>query len=281
MSTELSTITQAEIDELAKLSGADPTLNSQERTPTLKVNYNAEDAQENRLPLGQWFVTDQEVPVYAKTVRIRPLQMHYQYTHYDSDEEKFINQTVFNTSFYEDFLDEKGGVRCGRPDSKTLKDMTDDRKAMYKDISCTRRISCLVSYTGEDKDGNEHTVENMPVVLNLRGANFMAFDDQFYKKLPRGRKMWDFWTELSLTKEKKGSVTYYVIGYTTDMNVPVALDRDVVDTIRHFSTLTSQQNDAIIKKHKASMSGKSSEDFDEGFIPDGADLEGDFDEIPF
>jgi hypothetical protein len=281
MNTELTTITQAEIDELAALTGAAPDTGG-DRLPVLKVNYDSEDAAENRLPLGQMFITEQEIPVYAKSVRIRPLAMHYQYTDFDGDSNKMMNQTVLNTSFKQEFLDEKGTVRCGRPDSKTYKDMSEDRRKMYKNISCTRQVRCLVSYDGEDKDGNAISVCNVPAVLRLKGSNFMPFQDEFEKRLPRGRKFWDYWAEISLEKMKNGSVTYYVMHFDPDLNNPAPLDRDTIDTIKHFAAMVESDNAQVYSKHQAALSKRTQDGSVYDSLDDGADLDGEFDnEVPF
>lgn len=280
MSTAVSTITQVEIDALAAQMGMSQ--NTGEYLPVLKINYNAEDENEKRLPLGQFVVTDQEIPIYAKKVRIRPLAMHYQYQQYDADANKMVNQTVLNTNFRQEFLDEKGTVRCGRPDSKSFRDMSDERKKMYSDITCTRQIRCLVSYEGEDKDGNKHKVENLPAVLRLRGANFMPYEEEFEKRLPKGRKPWDYWAELTLKRQKNGSVTYYIISFDPDLNNPVALDMDTIDTIKHFSSLVEEENDAIIESHKAALAEKTRDSSVYDAVADDAPLDDDFDDdIPF
>jgi hypothetical protein len=281
--TEIDTVTQAEINELAALTGADPSANMGTRTAELKINYSTEDADEVQLPLGQLFITQQETPAYAKNVKIRPLAMHYQYTDFDSDSNKMRSQTVKNLSFSEDFLDSIGGVRCGRPDSTTYKDMSDDRREMYKSISCTRHVSCLVSYEGKDSSGNAITVENVPAILRCKGANFMGFDEQLYKKLPKGRKMWDYWAEISLKKEKKGSVTYYVMNYDIDLNNPVALDRPTIDTIRYFADLVEIENGRIYEAHKKALAKKTQDSGTYDSIAGGVDLDGDFavEDAPF
>lgn len=256
--TDVAVLNEAELAELAILAGADPEADGGgPRTPVLKVNPDDEDADGNEIPRGQLFITEQDEPVYAKTVRIRPLTQHYQYMDFDGDAKKLRSKTVLNTSFKQEFIDSAGTIRCGRPGGVEWKEMSEERKKQFKDVSCTRLLGVLVSYEGKTKDGTKVTVENQPALFKLRGTNFMGFDDEVIKQIPKGRKMWDFWADITLTRQKNGATTYWTFNYKVDTSAPAPLDGQTVETIKHFASMVESENRQVRKDYEAAVRKRS------------------------
>ena len=275
---ELVALNQAEIDQLAIRAGADPNANRGPMLPILKVNTDDEDEAGNLLPRGQMFVQNGEQVAFAKEVTIRPLTMHYQYQHYDPDANKMANKTVLTTSFNEEFVDEKGGTRCGRPESKVYKKLDDDEKKRYKDISCTRQLGVLVFYEGTDAEGNKVKVENQPAFMRLKGSNFMPFDEEFAKSVPKGRKMWDYRVTVSLDKQKNGSVTYYIMHFAPDWNNPVPLDQPTFETMKYFLEMVDKENRSVREKYNEALRQKGVDDDVYDSIGSEADLNDDLED---
>jgi hypothetical protein len=227
-----------------------------EQTPLLKINLEEEDDLGNPLPKGKFMLTGQEEAVYADKVRIRPLSQFFQWTHYDPDQNKTINRTIMIPRLNVEARDEKGGVRCGKPASKFLKENPEEAKK-YKNITCFRMIHCLVTYEGKTSTGKATKVENVPALLRLKGANFSSFEDEVIDKLPKGKKLYDFWVEIAASKKKNGSVTYYVYNYVVDLGNPAPLDQLTYDTMLHIAEMVKGENTRVNAKYEAAISGKS------------------------
>ena len=223
--------------------------------PLLKINLDDEDDQGNPLPKGKFMVTGQEETVYADKVRIRPLSQMFQWVHYDPEQNRSVNRTIVVPRLNVEARDEKGGVKCGKPASKVLKENPDLAK-QFKNITCFRLIHCLVSYEGKTADGSKAVVENVPALLRLKGANFSSFEDEVVDKLPKGKKLYDYWVEVSAQKKKNGSVTYYVFNYAIDLGNPAALDQVTYDTMLHIVDMIKTENDKINAKYEAAIRGR-------------------------
>lgn len=266
-------------DELAALRlsmGVDPTADRGPQLPQLKVLMDDEDADGNPLPKGSFFLNGKTPAVYAKEVKIRVMAHHFQYVDFDGEAKKTRNKTILATTFRSDFPDMKGTLRCGRPQSKVFKELTDDQKKKYESITCFRIIRGIVSYTGKTAAGEEVVVENEPFIMRLKGSNFMGFDEQFASKLPSGRDLWDFWVTLTSKREKNGSVVYFVQQYAPQFSSPAAFDMPTVDTIRAFSSMVSGENASVMDAHKKALTKSFEDDGVYEGIADG--LEGDFEE---
>ena len=255
--TQLVTIDSNQERALAAMLGLAPG-GEREQTPLLKINLEDEDDAGNALPKGKFMVTGQDETVYADKVRIRPLSQFFQWVHYDPEQNKSVNRTIMIPRLNLEARDEKGGVRCGKPPSKVLKENPEEAKK-YKNITCFRLIQCLVSYAGKTADGKATKVENVPALLRLKGANFSSFEDEVIDKLPKGKKLYDFWVEVSATKKKNGSVTYFVYNYVVDLGNPAPLDQLTYDTMLHIVEIVKAENERVNAKYEAAISGKSAD----------------------
>jgi hypothetical protein len=231
--------------------------NEQETTnlPLLKINLDDEDDQGTPLPKGKFMVTGQEDTVYADKVRIRPLSQMFQWVHYDPEQNRAVNRTIIVPRLNFEARDEKGGIKCGKPASKVLKENPELAK-QFKNITCFRLVHCLVSYSGLTASGEKVTLENVPALLRLKGANFSSFEEEVMDKLPKGKKTYDYWVDMSATKKKNGSVTYFVFNYAIDLGNPAPLDQVTYDTMLHIVDLVKAENEKINAKYEAAIRGR-------------------------
>lgn len=180
--------------------------------------------------------------------------------HFDNDEKKLVNKTILIPNFRVEPIDMKGGVRCGKPASKIFRELDKADQKKYKDITCYRQLRVLVSYEGETADGVPVTVENQPAIFLLKGSNFSPFEDEFLKKLPKGRNLYDFWAKVTTTEHENGDVTYWVFHYEPDLANPVGLDRDTLDTMYRFVELIEAENVKVRESHEAKLRGRQDDD---------------------
>jgi hypothetical protein len=293
MSTELALVNESDLLALAAEMGASQEdLNGGgDYIPALKV-WLEEDGDEEDAPRlkGKMYVEGMDELVFAKpgTVRFRPLTHTFQWTQWDDVAKKVTNRTRLIFSFKEEARDEKGTVRCGKPPSKEIRE-NPALKDKYDDITTYRRVQGLVSYTGITKTGEEREVKDVVCGINAKGASFTQFDEEYVKKMPAKSNLWDFEAEITLSKEKNGSVTYYVPHYNVDWSNKLRLTVPVFDTIKGLKDRIDQINKGVDQKYYDALhSGKEDtaaiealKDVSKGRpAKGGASLEDDLD-IPF
>tara|TARA_R110000787_G_scaffold579_7_gene2096 strand:+ start:916 stop:1728 length:813 start_codon:yes stop_codon:yes gene_type:complete len=253
MSTDVAVINEEE--KLAMLRDLGMEDDKPKYLPQLKINYKDENEADVKLTKGLFYVdgSDDE-PVYAEEVDFRPLSMQFQYMDYDNAVSKMRNRTISVNRLMDETRDMLGTIRCGKPTSKILKTLPADEQKKYESIKCYRQVRGLVSYTGKTATGETKTIENLPVLLSLKGSNFSPFEDAVVKALPRGRKLYEYWIHLSNTKVK-GKTTYWVIDYKPDFSTAVALDAPTFETMRGFKALSDSENAYIEGKYIEALSG--------------------------
>lgn len=286
MSTDIMVIDDAALDALAAQAGAEQ--QKRDFLPQLKINYQEEDENGKELKKGLFFVTGQEVISYAKNVTFRPLTQHFQWIDYDDTNKKLRNRTRLVTSLMGDDepRDEKGSIKCGKPSQKELK-ANPALIAKFKEVKCYRQVQGLVSYEGEDVEGNKVKVENVPCALRMKGANFSEFDEEYFQKLGKGR-IWDHEVFLKTTKHKNdpsSAAYYYVIHFDdVDLTKRIPVTVDVYNTTKAFIDSVELINKEIDKKYYDALhSNVEDKDAIDSLKSAGSSLlDKDFeDEIPF
>jgi len=246
-STEISAVDQSEV---AMLLGALLGNTSEDtiKVPFLKVQYEPEDKQGRDVKRGTFLLSDSETPVYATTAKIRVLAQHFQYRESDPQTYKIVNKTVLMDDMRKrEPRDMKGGMRCGRPDAKTLRQLSDEDQQMWrKRVQAFRILRGIVTMEGVNADGEKVKIENQPFQMFLKGINFIPFEDSVVKALPYGKGMTDVWVDLSTTKKGKA----FIIDFAVDHKEPAVMDTDTVDTLRVFYDMAKQENERIETGYK-------------------------------
>lgn len=255
---DLMVVSQEQLDAFAKVAGAEKTTGG-DFLPQLKINYDDEDEDGNQLRKGLFTITGQDTTLYASSVTFRPLTQHFQWSQYDASLDKTVNRTIFIPNFKEEARDEKGTLRCGKPTAKVLKDNPALAK-QYEDVTCVRHVQGLATIEGKTATGEAGKIENVPVALRLKGANFTGFEEQYFKKLDGKGKIWDHVLTLTNHKEKSGSVTFYVIDYAADFAERVPVDAATFQTMLALQERIEGTNKDIDKKYYASVHARSNDD---------------------
>lgn len=259
---ELQKIDSAKLAELNAILGLnDKPQQSTNRLPELKFSTQRKDAEGNDIRQfeGMLYLKNYEQAVYAKNVKIRVLSQLFQWIDYDPDENKVRNKTLLIPFMSHEARDQRGGIRCGKPTSREMKDWSPDRKAQYKSITLFRQLRCLVSYTGTTVDGKEVTVENVPAIILNKNSSYMNFEDEVVKKL-NGRNYNDVWIDVHGEEHQNGSVTYYTWHYTPDLKNPVPMDDKTFDTMIHFAEMVQKENQAIDASYERALRERSIDD---------------------
>lgn len=256
MTNQVAVIDKAEELKLAALLGAsEERSNAGDRLPILKINSKRKDAQGRKLEQGLFTVQGTaDEQIYADKVQIRVLSQLFQWMHYDPEEQKLINKTLLIPNFGMEARDMKGGVRCGKPTSKVLMEMPKDEQKKYEDIKCFRQLRVLVTMTGKDADGDEHTIENLPAIMLLKGANFNPFNDEVVKVIPRGDNLYDYNIEVTAEELESGSVVYYVMHFKPELKTKLGLDQPTYDTMLHMAKMIQKDNEYVDAQYKKALS---------------------------
>lgn len=260
--------------------------------PQLKVNYQDEvefEGQKYDLKPGLFTLTGQDVPSYAKNVKFRPLLHTYQYIKYNKDEEKVECRSILFNDFSDEARDEWGTVRCGKPESKVLRN-NPSLKKQYEDTNLYRSVDGLVSYEGTDPKGNKVVVENVLCTFRGKGANFAPFQEEYIKVMPKGSLIWDYELTLSVTKHKqdpKSAVSYYIAHFEADFANKVPLTAEVFETVKELKKRIDETNKEINKKfYEATEKRQNNQALDEAADVIEGSLSDDFadgneDDVPF
>lgn len=276
------------LSDLAAEMGTRSESNQGAKFPRLTTNRRIKDENGNRLELGDFYLTGQDVTAYASSVKFRPLSHHFQYVHYDQDEKKFVNFTRQVSNFKEELRDINGTLRCGRPDASVMKTMTREQKAKYKDIKNVRLIRGLVSFVGKTVDGTEVTYDNQPCLVKLSGQNnfqstdkgiYARFESQVRDRVPRGYDLWNF--ELDVTSKEHtsddGSVFWHTFEWSLDPKAPMTLDQNTYDSIVYIASMVRDENADVDAKYFAAIKEKSG--LQGAMDALGDDLDADFEEV--
>lgn len=256
--------------------------------PSLRV-WGKDDAEEEDAPRlkGKMYVTgiegyDEPIFVVPNTITFRPLTQTFQWTQYDKEQKKTVNRTRLIPNFNEEARDEKGTIRCGKPPSKDLKDNKALQK-LYEDITLYRRLQGILNFTGKTAAGKEVKVENLLSSINLKGANFLPFDEEFAKKLPAKSRLWDWVTSISTTRHVNGQVTYWVFHFDCDFKEKEKVTPELFQSLIYLQGQINDMNKAIDKSYYDAINNKqSSEDAISALKTVNSSLQSDMDDdIPF
>ena len=269
--SELTTIEQNNLQDLAKKLGAGGQASSNIIMPELKINYDAQDDDGKAMPLGEMFVRENgkdENYFYSKNVTFRPISQMHQYSIYSASEKKIVCKSRLIADFFEEARDTRGTLRCGKPTSKEMRGMTDDQRTKFSEIKNQRLIRGLVSFTGKNLSGEEKTYENYPVLMRLNGQNnyqvdasnklFAPFEKQYLKQVPRGSSLWNFNIDITTERHKNAAKkVYFTYEYTTDFKDQLPMEKDLYDTIKMVEEIIDSENAYVDGQYYKAIKGDS------------------------
>ena len=258
---EIAVIDKASELELARMLGTNNS-NDNDRVPRIKYCMDRKDNQGRSLAdfYMNMYLENQDDPIYSDSISIRVLSQKFQWLEYDPEKEITRNKTILVNRLLDEARDQLGSVRCGKPVSKVLRAMPEDEQKKFQNIKCQRQLRCLVSYTGKTADGESHSVENIPALFVLRGSNFMGFEDEVIKKMPRSRNFYEFNIEVSYEEMKTGTVYYPVYHFNPNLANLIPLDEETVETMQVFAEQIKQENDQIERAHRNAMEKRNLND---------------------
>jgi len=272
-STALSAVDQNEVNSLLNALNGGGSSDDVIKVPFLKVQYDNDDAQGRDVKRGSLTLSDMEEPIYADTLKIRVLAQHFQYRQSDPQTYKIVNKSILMDDMRKrEPRDMKGTIRCGRPDGKTLKTLSEEEQGNWRaTVKAFRIVRGIVSGQGKTADGDVVNLENQPFQMFLKGMNFMPFEDQVIKALPGSKQLHDVWADLTTSKSGKA----FLINFAIDHKLEAVMDTDTVETLKVFFEMAKTENERIEEAHKNASWERQSMDAAQNAM-DGTDLEADF-----
>lgn len=234
-------------DELMRLSGQGDEGFGNNLT-SLRVNYDDEDDDGNKIPRGQWtFFSKDTGKVYAKEISFRQFLGTYQYSVFDKKTLKNTGTSVHFEKFGDEAPDSNGGMACGKLRKKQIAELSDAEKLKQKDIKLSRVLFGTITCDGVNPKGEAVSVENLPVVFYARGTNFMPMADYLETLKKANIPAFTTWTRLALKREKNEGVTYWEVVPTRAEQAKIdnKVDRDLYQ--RFFDTI-KEENKMILDK---------------------------------
>lgn len=281
MSNEVATYNGMTPQQLMEAMGVQ--VNNQQQTgnrmPLLKINYSEEDDSGNELKKGYFELRTEDGPVYAKDATIRVFADYMQYLDYDPDQNAVVNKTIIHR-IGDEPIDELGGIRCGKPTSKDLRELPEEDRLKYKDVTCFRYLYATVTMDAETATGDKVEVKDAPCLFRLKGASFLAFSEQVIEPCRAQKLQFNQVTSTLTTKrQKKGSVTYFVIEFSPDFSNIMEISTDDLHFMTKILDTVNAENKQIMQKYNDALYGKQRDVRDERLVEEVEDiLEADFDE---
>lgn len=215
--------------------------------PRLKINARAEDDSGTIIldtegkPLGGGSFFVDGINAYQKEVKFIPMIKCYQYTKLTEDF-KLDSATIYFKDWNTEPLDSKGGVRCGRPDAKSLRKLGEVAQEEYKkQVPCSLHLFGLVFFDGGPGEG-------IPVDLRVSGGKFAAVSEAL-----ENTPQWNgrYFT-LGTKRATNGGTVFYelIIRPTRDMITPTPF---VIARLHDFNAYIKGYNESVIEKHQAAV----------------------------
>lgn len=248
--TNLPVLAEASNEELAVALGFKQNFQGP-LLPTLRVNYEDEDQDENPIKRGDWSINYEGTPVYAKEVVVRLMFSRFQYSHYDLTEGKTICTSVFFENFGDEIPDTCGGFKCGKLTRKEQADISPSEKELQRKIKLSRVMFVLATMNGKDAKGNKVTVEDYPCIFHARGTHYMPVGDYIDELVRLGNLPMAVLTKFSTKRKKNEGVTFWEVVPENSGDVPFTADDYKI--VKDFAALVESENirimDEFVQKH--------------------------------
>lgn len=239
--------------------------------PTLRVNYDDEDRDGNRIPRGEWTFPYNGQNVYAPTVDMRIMLVRMQYSHYNQEERNQTAVSIYFSDFNDKIADNTGGYKCGKLPKNQLNDLSEAEKKHQSEIKLAKVCFGFVSCSARTAEGGELEIENYPVVFYARATHYMPMARYLENLTRQGKLVLSVITQLDLSKKKRGSVTYWEVVPSAKSDYDYNFSEDQ-KTLSGIEQNIKEVNNEIMDKFEAARAG------DVPFEANVIDLTKDFDD---
>lgn len=251
VNTELDSLVAAfNSDDEAALMAASGQQTQQKQTglPRLNINYDMETDDGTSLTRGDWKVYVDGRFLYAPTVKLRPILRTFEYSLWDADEGAFVCKSVQKPTLSGEFPDTEGKNKCGRLTRDEEETASEEAQMRSRAVVCNQVIYGQITGTFNAADGTEVKLDAQPVVAYFKRSGFKPIGD-FIDGLSRQKKLMQRqMISLATSRQKKGSVTYWVPSPTLDSEVAITeADKQLMGM---FAETVSAHNNYVMEKNR-------------------------------
>lgn len=251
VNTELDSLVAAfNSDDESALMAASGQQTQQKQTglPRLNINYDMETDDGLSLTRGDWKVYVDGRFLYAPTVKLRPILRTFEYSLWDADEGAFVCKSVQKPTLSGEFPDTEGKNKCGRLTRTEEETASEEAQMRSRAVVCNQVIYGQITGTFNAADGTEVKLDAQPVVAYFKRSGFKPIGD-FIDGLSRQKKLMQRqMISLATSRQKKGSVTYWVPSPTLDSEVAITeADKQLMGM---FAETVSSHNNYVMEKNR-------------------------------
>ena len=261
----VSAMSSDNLDEIMKVTGQGTASSDKVGLPRLSINYDQETEDGTNLKRGDWKIYLDGRFIYASEVTLRTLLRTFEYSMWDAEANEgkggFSCKSIQKTSFGGSFPDTEGNDKCGRlsRDEENSLEKDDPRYLSSRAVVCNQVMYGHISGAFHEADGTPVDVVDEPVVAYFKRSGFKPIAD-FVSSLAKQNKLMVL-TEMKLTtsKQKKGSVTYW-IPVPSFAGVVKTLSEDDKSLMSNFADTIKAHNENVMGQHREAVKLISSGD---------------------
>ena len=253
----LTNIKQMSDEQIMQVIGQDDGSSAGTNIPRLAINRSPEDDDGNQLPVGHFYTYDSNVGqnVFGKPVTLRPFISAMQYMHYDADKGEYVNRSIIFKSWREEAIDILGGTKCGKIPFKERSSLTPEQLERQRTIRCYKLVYGLLSFNkGKTSQGNDHSLENIPVLYRVTGTAFSPVTSALDLLKKRKKLMFNCTFSLDTKRQKKGGNVFYVPEISVNADANLQLSDTDMETLKVFQESIDVENKEVIDLYNSAKS---------------------------
>ena len=247
-------------EQIMQAIGQDDGSNLGNNIPRLAINRTPEDDDGNQLPVGHFYTYDSSIGqnVYGKPITLRPFISAMQYMHYDAEKGEYINRSIIFKSWKDEAIDILGGTKCGKIPFKERANLTPEQLEQQRTIRCYKLVYGLLSFkNGKTAQGNDHNVENLPVLYRVTGTAFSPVSAALDQLKKRKKLMFNSILSLDTKRQKKGGNVFYVPEIAVNADANLQLSDTDMETLKVFQESIDTENEEVSGLYNSAKTKKS------------------------
>ena len=227
----------------------------------LNINYETETDDGKSLKRGAWKVFHDGEFVYADSVEFKPLLRTYEWSVWDQEEGKFSCRSVQAPSLNHRFPDTSGGDKCGRLTKSEEEQLGEDHPMTLASrlATCNQVFYANISMDGVNADGDKVEIKDYPVMAYFKRSGFRPAREAIDKLTNEHVSMQEAVFDLTTSRKKQGSVTYYVPVFTR-RNDTDALTEEKSELLKTFAQTVKASNINVMEQHKEAVKAQASKE---------------------
>jgi len=233
--------------DIATLAGTLTTTTTQ--LSTLRINYQKQDNDKNKLPRGVWALPNKDTTVYGTDLTTKIMIASSQVREYDAEEKTYVGETIFYNNVYDlKAEDDQGGYRCGKLTYKQTQELSKGEQAEQRAKKYYRVVFGIATLKGKDVNGNKAIAENIPFIMRLRGNSLDPINDYIASFKSTGGNIFDYVTNWTITEGEGGNVDYWIASPERGEEAPMLKSPNEVETFKALLQWKEDHNEDIMAK---------------------------------